>query len=206
MPTQPTSTIYQWCTNLLNRSEPTDNDKANGFVSGRVVPPLTFNDLIGRMSDWVQFFSESMLQGLESNTLIIVPGVLNWFPVVSDPGNVSVASPLGGVTVTEDGSGNRSAYAGFGPVPVGGTISAVTLSVTGLNTSAGTATASVLISDIDTNTGVYTANVTTTGSLVLPLTSGTAPTKGPIFIQITLETGSGNLDDITVSDLSFTIN
>jgi hypothetical protein len=93
------------------------------------------------------------------------------------------------------------------PVFAGGTPTAVEISIGALTTTSGTAFAAVTLAGFDiTGLGpavaTYSADVTGTGTLTLPLTSGAAPVYGPYLMTVTVRSGTGASDSIRVDSLN----
>lgn len=129
MPTRPTSTLYQWCTSILNREPPTTDDKKYGFRAGDPVPPLTINDILGTLSEWAQYLQLSLIGNVSNQALAFTPGSLVWREVGGAVTHPALA--LNGVEVAESGGTAGSAQAAFGPITAGGTIDSVEVTTSG---------------------------------------------------------------------------
>ena len=209
MPTRPTDLPLAWATDAGARVAVSDPYAAAGAVPGQPVPAKANNTLWGRLSDFARFFALSVVSGCTYQGFLITGVSPNWFPVDAGGGvgDSVITYPDFRMQVTTGPTGDRQASARVDPVMAGGTVSAVTINIPTLSTTSGTPTASVQIAGFDVTglgpaVGTYSANITTTGDLVLPLTSGTATVYGPLLILITVRAGTTTGDFLTVGSVT----
>lgn len=209
MPARPSVLPPEWATGNGRRGTIGSGDVTQGAFSVTPVPSLKNNELWGRFSDWARFFALSVVSGCTYQGVFFSALSLPWQPYDAGgaPGDTTIAYNLGqGVTVTKGGT-DRQASAVLSPVMAGGTPTAVEISIGALTTTSGTAFASVSLAGFDIlGTGpasaVYSANITTTGTITLPLTSGGGAVYGPMLITVTIRSGTGAGDSIRVSDVN----
>lgn len=209
MPLRPTSTLYRWCTNTLNRVAPDAAAKLSGFRNGEPVPPLTFNDLFGVALDWINYIGNS---AFSHGALVFLPtGLGNWvtgadLTFVGASGAINITSPTGG--------GATTAFAKFSPVIWGGQLSGVQTTVANL-TPATTATITVVLTTPSGFVRFEDLNITTDGVKTLTLnaglttlpvdgTTGDVTVDGPFRLSVTIACGSTEDDTVRFED--FTLN
>jgi hypothetical protein len=172
------------------------------------VPAKINNTLWGRLSDFARFFALSVVSGCTYQGLLISGMSPNWraFDAGGGVGDGVITYADQRMRITTGATGDRQATAVISPVMAGGSVSSVTISIPDLSTSAGTPTAVVQIAGFDITglgpaSGTFSANVTATGDLVLPLTSGTATVYGPLLITVTVRAGTTTGDYLSVGSV-----
>lgn len=202
----PTSTLYRWTTNLLNRSAPTDPEKVSGFRAGDPVPPLTMNDILGSISDWVQYLGNAFesAQVISFRPSFLAP----W----SSSSGVTVDVGLFDVRV-ENAGAHSPAGAGGGPYPFGGTVTSVEVEIG--STVVGTDNECIVFVTVGALTArwdktIVPADAGTTVSL--PLNAGltslpndgtNVDLHGPFTLDVRLEPGTSSGDEFEAGNIVF---
>lgn len=203
MPTQPSTTPYEWNTAGGNRETPSAGLQASGFPPDIPIPDKIHNGLFGVLFDWVRYFATGILGGVSNTSLVFFAAGSPW--IGNGSTIVTTRGIAGTVEVTNNG-GNRTADAVCSPVVAGGTITAVKANVIAVNNAGGghtdDARVEALVSDVVANTALYGVDVTATGVVTLAYVSGTPPTAGPLTVEWTVIAGDGTGDSIEVNYFS----
>lgn len=220
--TFPTSTLYRWATNALNRSAPTDPEKVTGFRGGDPVPPLQVNDIVGTISDWVDWVGRAAFR--DSNALSIIPSALGtWYigdRVGPDTGSGLQFTTIGEANIERASTGGTTAegqlWASSMPLPFGGVLEPPIATVQNLSGGSVVGTNSITVQAISQNGGspalaVWDGSVTTSGDLTLTLNGGstTLPNdgtnvdlSGPFLLRVTLGAGANAGDGFRLGALA----
>jgi hypothetical protein len=205
----PTSTVYRWATNLLNRSAPTDPEKVTGFRGGDPVPPLTVNDILGMLSDWVAYLGNAF-----ANVQVIDHPAFSLAPWRAGTG-AAVTLDATYVEVLNTGAGVNNALAISGPMPFGGQLQSVTADISSgvvgsdneLSFSITNAAGQFAVyekSDIDVADSGTTVTLALQPSATLPESGGVVDVDGPYYLVVTAGAGS-TLNDL-IRFTGFTLN
>jgi hypothetical protein len=132
------SEIYSWATNAGRREEPNGARKLSGFEAGDPVPPLTVNDLFGRITDWILGVGTGSLP-----TRLSCAGVGDWgrSDIPSDPGTYVAVGPVFSTLYVNDET-SFTYHQSWGPMYIDGRMATMSLRVSAF-TGAGTANVKV---------------------------------------------------------------
>jgi hypothetical protein len=209
----PTSTLYRWATNTLNRVAPTAAEKTSGFRGGDPVPALQTNDLIGSISDWIRWIA---LGYDTADTVVHWALALAPFRAGTDT-SVTLDNILVDVERT-GGSGAGSALAIAGPFNFGGQLTSVTADVgdsivgtdNGLKVqifNKDSLQATYEKDDIDAGdsaTTVALALDTVIAPPTFPESGGIVDVSGPYYLIVTASAGSSVNDTLRFTTITLT--